>query len=78
MLGRDVHFVDMYNPINDDYENLMRSDNLHPNGAGNIVMATQWFNGVQAAAAVPEPASTTGLLLAGVFVAMRRRRCHRR
>lgn len=45
-LGRDVYLVDNYNPVNDDYANTMRSDNLHTNALGNEVMAQQWYDAI--------------------------------
>lgn len=44
--GRDVRLVDHFTPINDDYATTMQSDNLHPNAAGNDVMALQWYNAI--------------------------------
>jgi pimeloyl-ACP methyl ester carboxylesterase len=44
--GRDVRLVDQFTPINDSFAVNMRSDNLHPNASGNLVMARQWYNAV--------------------------------
>lgn len=76
ILGRDVNFIDMYSPLNNDYDNLMRSDNLHPNGLGNVMMAQQWFGGVESAVLVPEPASSM-TMIGIIFIAMSRRRRQR-
>lgn len=57
--GRDIHFVDIYSAINASYSTLMNGDNLHPNGAGNEVIAETWRNAIEAAAAVPEPSCCT-------------------
>ena len=46
LAGRDVFLVDNFTPLNDDFDNLMRSDNLHPNAAGNDVMAQQWYDAI--------------------------------
>lgn len=52
-LGRDIHFVDQFAPLDNDYANLMRSDNLHTNAAGNASLANQWFNGIESVSSVP-------------------------
>jgi lysophospholipase L1-like esterase/pimeloyl-ACP methyl ester carboxylesterase len=44
--GRDVRIVDQFTPINDTYATNMRPDDLHPNAAGNAVMAQQWYNAI--------------------------------
>ncbi|MFD0896071.1 hypothetical protein KBB96_01160 [Luteolibacter ambystomatis] len=46
-LGRDVHFVDQFTPIETNYATLMQADNLHPNAAGNASLAQQWFNKIE-------------------------------
>ena len=70
--GNDVTLVDHFTPLNDNFNTLMILDalKLHPNGAGNNVIAQQWFDAIQARA-VPEP--TTGNLL-GIAVLLGRRR----
>lgn len=73
-LGRDVHFVDQFTPLNDDYDNLIRSDNLHTNAAGNAVLAQQWFNGIESVSSVPEPSSALILGLSVVAFSLRRKR----
>lgn len=47
-LGRDVHFVDQFTPIENDFSALMQGDNLHTNAAGNAILAQQWFNKISA------------------------------
>lgn len=54
--GKDIHYVDMYTPLNAKCSALMNSDNLHPNAAGNEVIAETWRNAI-ASVAVPEPSS---------------------
>jgi PKD repeat protein len=44
--GKDVHFVDQFTPLDNNYATVMRPDNLHPNAAGNDTMAEQWFHGI--------------------------------
>lgn len=73
-LGRDVHFVDQFTPIDNDYDNLIRSDNLHTNAAGNAVLAQQWFNGIESVSSVPEPSSALILGLSVVALSLRRKR----
>jgi lysophospholipase L1-like esterase/pimeloyl-ACP methyl ester carboxylesterase len=46
MQGRDVRLVDMFTPINNNFALNMQPDNLHPNAAGNEVMAQQWYQAV--------------------------------
>tara|TARA_B110000285_G_scaffold161738_1_gene180657 strand:+ start:299 stop:6547 length:6249 start_codon:yes stop_codon:yes gene_type:complete len=46
--GKDVQFVDQFTPLNDDYANTMRGDNLHPNATGNDTMAQTWFDAIKA------------------------------
>jgi pimeloyl-ACP methyl ester carboxylesterase len=41
--GRDIRFVDHFKALNNKYSSNMRSDNLHPNAAGNQVIAREWF-----------------------------------
>lgn len=72
-LGRDVHFVNQFTPLDNAYALDMNSDNLHPNATGNNTMAQQWFNGIAAEVNVPEP-GTVGLLLAGTWGVLNRRR----
>ncbi len=43
-LGRDVHFVDQFTPLETNYASLMSADNLHVNAAGNASLASRWFN----------------------------------
>lgn len=53
--GKDVHFTDVYTPVNTEYEKTMnihtpekpRFDHLHPGRYGNEVMAMQWFAKIQ-------------------------------
>ena len=46
LAGRDIFLVDNFTPLNDDFDDLMRSDTLHPNAAGNDVMAQQWYDAI--------------------------------
>ncbi len=59
--GRDIHFVDQFPPLNDDYSNVMRADNLHPNAVGNNVMAQTWFEAVSSRVASTESEWSGGL-----------------
>jgi len=54
-LGRDVHFVDQFTPLNDNFDELMRSDQLHTNAAGNASLAQQWFDGINSIVSLEEP-----------------------
>ena len=73
-LGRDVHFVDHFTPLNDDFDNLIRSDNLHPTAAGDAVIAQQWFNAIDSISSIPEPSSTLILSLLVFGASIRRKR----
>ncbi|MEN8830404.1 MAG: GDSL-type esterase/lipase family protein [Lentimonas sp.] len=44
--GKEVYFVDQFTPLNADYANAMRGDNLHPNATGNALMARAWFDAI--------------------------------
>lgn len=44
--GKDVSLVDLFTQLNADTAGLMR-DALHPNAAGNDVMASQWFDAIK-------------------------------
>jgi pimeloyl-ACP methyl ester carboxylesterase len=44
--GRDVRLVDQFSPVNHDFATNMQPDHLHPNAAGNTVMAQQWVNAI--------------------------------
>lgn len=44
--GKDIHFVDQFTPLDEDYTANMRPDNLHPNGTGNETMARTWFRAI--------------------------------
>jgi len=46
-MGKKIHFVDVHTPIAENYKENMRGDNLHPNAAGNEVMAQQWFAAIK-------------------------------
>jgi len=61
-LGRDVHLVDQFTPLNDSYSTLMRSDNLHTNAAGNNSLAQQWYAKIAELVATPVP---TTLIVTG-------------
>jgi lysophospholipase L1-like esterase len=41
--GRDIRFVDHFTALNNNYTSNMRTDNLHPNAAGNQAIAREWF-----------------------------------
>jgi lysophospholipase L1-like esterase len=75
--GKDIHYVDMYTPLNSDYSHLMSSDNLHPNAAGNAVIAATWMSAINAAT-VPEPSTMVMLAtgLAGLLAYTWRKRIH--
>ncbi|MEI7955267.1 MAG: GDSL-type esterase/lipase family protein [Verrucomicrobiota bacterium] len=46
-LGRDVHFVDPFTPLDNGFAtNMIATDNLHPNSTGNATIAQQWFNAI--------------------------------
>ncbi|MGC4032749.1 MAG: GDSL-type esterase/lipase family protein [Tepidisphaeraceae bacterium] len=66
--GKDVVLVDHYTPLNASYATAMTSDNLHPNGVGNQIIANTWVTAINTRV-VPEPtclamlAMTSGLLL---------------
>ena len=50
-LGRDVHFVDQFTPLDNGFAtNMIDPGNLHPNATGNNTMARQWFNAIDAIA----------------------------
>lgn len=51
--GKDVHLVDCYTPLNEAYATAMGSDGLHPNAAGNAIIAGQWFTAIQARVTAP-------------------------
>ncbi|MEP2775105.1 MAG: GDSL-type esterase/lipase family protein [Luteolibacter sp.] len=44
--GKDIHFVDQFTPLDDNYAATMRPDNLHPNATGNDTMAQTWFDAI--------------------------------
>lgn len=46
--GRDIHFVDQFAALDQEYATCMRPDNLHPNATGNEIMARQWFHAISA------------------------------
>lgn len=58
--GLDVHYVDMYTPLNANTALYLSDDKLHPSAAGYQVIADTWYN----ALAVPEP-SCVVLLIVG-------------
>jgi len=62
-LGRDVHLVDHYTPLNNAIATSMMPDNLHPNATGNGIIAQQWYNAINAIAGSPAtiPAAPSGL-----------------
>jgi hypothetical protein len=46
--------VDQFTPLETNYANFMRNDNLHTNAAGNVSIAQQWFAKIEGlTAAVP-------------------------
>ena len=50
-LGRDVHFVDPFTPLDSGFAtNMIATGNLHPNSTGNATIAQQWFNAIDALA----------------------------
>lgn len=77
--GKDIHYVDMYTPLNARYSTLMNSDNLHANAAGNEVIAETWRNAI--AATVPEPSScvlaATGVIGMMLHAWRKHKRCRR-
>jgi len=55
-LGRDVHFVDQFTPLDAAFAtDMIATGNLHPNAAGNSTVAQQWFNAIDALAASAPP-----------------------
>ena len=56
-LGRDVHFVDQFTPLENGYATLMAGDNLHATAAGNDSLAQQWFAKIEA---IVDGAAATG------------------
>lgn len=57
-LGRDVHFVDQFTPLDNAFDTtMMGTGNLHPNATGNGTMAQQWFNAIDALAGSAPPYS---------------------
>lgn len=57
--GKDVQFVDQFTPLNDDYANTMRADDLHPNATGNDTIAQTWFDAIKARYAVTGSGTNT-------------------
>lgn len=60
--GRNVHFVDVFGPVDREYDKTMdldpdpaktRFDHLHPGRYGNEVMAKQWFEKLRGIPAAP-------------------------
>lgn len=75
--GKDIHYVDMYTPLNATYSTLMNGDDLHPNAAGNEVVAETWRDAIEAVA-MPEPSSfalTAAGAIGMAFYAWRRHKC---
>lgn len=67
-LGRDVHYVDQFTPLENGYSLLMSSDNLHVNAAGNDSLARQWFNKIEEIVNGSAATGTGPLLVAGAAV----------
>ncbi|MGJ8677508.1 MAG: GDSL-type esterase/lipase family protein [Akkermansiaceae bacterium] len=51
--GKKIYYVDQFAALEEDYDENMCSDDLHPNGVGNHAMAKQWFEAIESAAAMP-------------------------
>lgn len=47
--GRLIHYVDQFGPLDKDYAEVMRSDDLHPIAKGNDLIGLQWFRAIEAA-----------------------------
>lgn len=66
--GKDVVLVDNYTPLNANYATAIGTDNLHPNGVGNGIIANTWFSAIQSRA-VPEPGCALAIAaMAGVLL----------
>lgn len=63
-LNRDVYLVDHFTPLNNSYDTVMRSDNLHPNALGNDIIGQTWLSAIETVA-VPEPSLC--FLLGGIL-----------
>lgn len=44
--GRNIYLVDNFTPIDNDYANAMRPDNLHPNAKGNDYIGRAWRDAI--------------------------------
>lgn len=44
--GRDIHYVDQFTPLDENFDAHMSPDLLHPNAAGNDVIAQTWFDAI--------------------------------
>ncbi|WP_226895391.1 GDSL-type esterase/lipase family protein, partial [Luteolibacter marinus] len=64
-LGRDVHFVDQFTPLEAGYATLMAGDNLHTNAAGNDSLAQQWFGKIEEIVDGTVATGTGGLVATG-------------
>lgn len=45
--GKDIHLVDQFTPLSENFKASMRADKLHPNGLGNQTMAKQWYRAIE-------------------------------
>ena len=45
--GYDIAFVDLYQPLDDDFDNVMTDDNFHPNSTGSIIMSQQLVDTIE-------------------------------
>jgi hypothetical protein len=64
--GKKVYYVDLFTPLDNDFATYMRAtNNLHPNAAGNGVMALQWFDAIEAV--VNQPSLRTEGISDGAF-----------
>jgi hypothetical protein len=47
-LNRDVYFVDQFTTLNNNFSSTMiSSNNLHPNGNGDLCVAQNWYTAIQ-------------------------------
>ncbi|HAT11891.1 MAG TPA: hypothetical protein DCS97_15170, partial [Planctomycetes bacterium] len=63
-IGRKVHLVDQFTPINNNYAATMMADDLHPNAVGNDTMAQQWFAAIQSVVTPSAPPLAPSALVA--------------